>query len=480
MSLLSLLALAHAEPEDVDRRGWLAIDPDAPPTRVASLPELGHGAVRVRMRQRGGLLEMDAYGAAVITLRPGAAIPPGLSDEGVPLGRSRRSWSVPAGPDEDALDVAVRWARDPAVSSALPDLQLHHTRFVEFDDPDLGAQWYLELLSFDRMAERTLGDPTVRVAVIDGGIDIGHPDLAASVVEPYDAVDDDDDPRPDDGEGCPEGQTGLCEDHGTSSAGIILARSNNGIDLVGLCSECSMIPIRLLGPTSRLSTDVASFEHAIDADAAVINNSWGFTEPIAVPAALGEVIERALVEPRGGLGAVVVFAAGNDDRQLRPDEMTGIPGVLTVSATDRYGFPTNYTNVGSTVDLAAPSATVSLAAGGGLNTTFGGTSAAAPVASGVAAWLLSLEPGMSSAEATQLLIDTARPVNGVEGHDPSFGYGYLDPGRILDALEGPADTGDAEERRACGCQAVPASWLGALPVGGLAVLPMLLGLARRR
>lgn len=158
------------------------------------------------------------------------------------------------------------------------------------------------------------------------------------------------------------------------------------MDIVGLCPECSRVPIKLLGDgDTPLSTAVAAFKYAIAQNVAVINNSWGYADAADVPPPLADVLSRATTETRGGLGALVVFAAGSDDRSLRDGEMTGLPGVLCVSAVDHDGNPTNYTNFGSTVDVAAPSATVSLAPGGGTTETFGCTSAAAPVVSGLAA-----------------------------------------------------------------------------------------------
>jgi subtilisin family serine protease len=479
--MLTLLALASFEPvAHADRANWLRVDPSAPFERVSMAPErrarLGEGAVRIRVPGLEGAVELDAAPAAVLTLRPGAPVPAGLRETGVPLGRTERSWrvSVPPGSGQDALDLALEWSEHPAVQSAMPDIRYGHERMVEFDDPELGAQWYLDLLAFDAMASRTLGDPQVRVAVIDGAIDIGHADLAAGVDSPWDVIDEDDDPSPVPGELCDEGVVEICDDHGTSTSGIIAARSNNAVDIVGLCSECTLIPIRLLGPGNGfgLAEDIAAFEHAIDSDAWVVNNSWGFTEAIAVPAPLADVIERTMVEPRDGLGAVVVFAAGNDDRELHPDEMTGIPGVLTVSATDRYGFATNFTNIGSTVDIAAPSATVTLAAGGGLNTTYGGTSAAAPVVSGIAAWTLSYRPELSASEVADLLVRTARSAGEPGEHTAEFGYGHIDPENLIAELEGTNEPDVEDVPRAC------ASASGMAGIGAL--LPLLLVLVRRR
>jgi serine protease len=251
------------------------------------------------------------------------------------------------------------------------------------------------------------------------------------------------------------------------------------VDIVGMCPECTLIPVKLLGEsqTGSLSENVRAFEHAIEQDAAVINNSWGFTRSIPVPDVLAEVIRRAHTEPRGGLGAVVVFAAGNDDREIDDDEMQAMPEVLCVSATDSYGRYTNYTNSGASVDVAAPSATVTLAPGGGITTTFGGTSAAAPVVSGLAAWALSVRPDLSADELQALIIDTAVPSPLVshddDGHHPVYGHGEIDAVALRDALLGSEDGGGAdtaapgEEKGGCATVPLAGPWL--LPLAALAV-----------
>jgi serine protease len=302
--------------------------------------------------------------------------------------------------------------------------------------------------------EVSLGDPAVRVAVLDSGIDIAHADLAAAIVDPYDAFDDDDDPSPNPGEFCNGPGDGICDEHGTAVSGIIAARADNGEGIVGLCAACTLVPIKLLGDGGgALSGDIAAFEHAIEADAAVINNSWGFIDPTTVPVPLADVIHRAATEPRGGLGAVVIFAAGNDDRELGNDEMEALPDVLCVGATDIYGAPTAYTNTGDALDVAAPSATYSTAPGG-YTDSFGGTSAAAPVVSGLAAWIVSVAPELSSAEVRAVIVETAvkSPLVTFDeaGHHPIYGYGNLAPGAILERLF-PTDTGDEDGPKACGC-----------------------------
>ncbi len=440
----------------------LRLDPRSPPTPLGGDLHAFAPGVELRVLPR-----------LTLHLPEGALPPPGA----LPLGG--RSYLLPARDPSAAIDLALRLGENPGWT-AFPDVLLPTRPAASGTggDPDRGGQWYLDRLEMDRLHERSLGSPDVRVAVIDSGIDIGHPDLAEAVVEPYDAFADDEDPSPDPGEYCPDGGQDICDEHGTAVAGVILARKGNGEGIVGMCPRCTLIPIKMLGegPGNSLSSSLAAFEHAIAADAAVINNSWGYTSAIPVPSTLAAVIERAGREPRGGRGALVVFAAGNDDREIGADELQAAPGVLCVSAVDSYGYPTNYTNYGDPVDVAAPSATVSIVPGGGVTTSFGGTSAAAPVVSGLAAWALSIAPELSAEELGALLIETATPSPLVShdevGHNDYYGYGLVDAIALAERLEPAAEEEPEEPRGGCGCRALPLS-------PGPALMGLLV-LARRR
>lgn len=336
-----------------------------------------------------------------------------------------------------------------------PDIILHQGRH-DFDDPNYGGQWYVETLEMEALWEHSLGDPDISIAVIDSAIDIAHPDLADKVIAPIDVADGDDDPSPVPGEYCWDSSTDICDEHGTAVSGISAAIANNGEGIVGLCPECSLIPIRMLSENSgSLSADIEAFEHAIAQDATVINNSWGFIQPTVVPEPLSAIIIEAATQTRDGKGSLVVFAAGNDDRELIDGELCGIEGVLCVSAIDSYGRPTAYTNYGSDVDIAAPSATVSIAPNNELTTNFGGTSAAAPVVSGIAGWIFSVAPEMTSAEVSDILISTAvqSPLISPDenGHHQHYGYGVINPVNIQETLfpSPEEDTGNEKPKRSC-------------------------------
>lgn len=412
----------------------------------------------------GVILPVDP--AIVLELEPGTTPPVGARALG------GNYYRVPA---ERPIEAAWALLGARGVRDVMPDVRLEQVPTgVSFDDPAYGGQWYLEDLGMEALYAVSLGSPEIRVAVIDSGIDIRHPDLIDAVIAPFDAANDDDDPSPDPGEFCTDGSDDICDVHGTATSGVVLARANNQDGIVGMCPQCTLIPIKLLsdGGGTAMSADIAAFGHAAANGAAVINNSWGFTESTPVPDMLARAIRDAANDARDGLGAVILFAAGNDDRVISNDEMQAMDEVLCISATDTYGYPAAYTNQGDSVDLAAPSASVTIGPNDSVVEDFGGTSGAAPVAAGLAAWAASVDPSLSGVELGELLVNTATPSPYVPDtdHHPIYGYGNLSAAGVLAALSEPVeipkeDPGE-DPAAACGCAS---GTRGASPLIGLGV-----------
>ena len=152
---------------------------------VESVPERAPGAAVLRF----GTLEVVSLPAVVVVLEEGVSPPAGAQ----PLGPTGRSWRVPVRDVQAAVDLAAELTRTPGTQAALPDLLLPK-KPLSFDDPGYPGQWYMELLEMEALWAVSEGDPDIRVAVIDSGVDIDHPDLDGGWVEPRDTYDDDDDP----------------------------------------------------------------------------------------------------------------------------------------------------------------------------------------------------------------------------------------------------------------------------------------------
>lgn len=172
---------------------------------------------------------------------------------------------------------------------------------------------------------------------------------------------------------------------------------------------------------------------AIRAKARVINMSYGshqrcYAEYVALQFALSQDI-------------LAVAASGNELTEGNAVSFpAGLPHVLSVAALDRDLSPSYFSTANAAVDVAAPGNDVPLniplafdedGTRDGL-TLAGGTSFAAPIAAGAAAWLLSARPGLSGAQAGDLLRSTATDV-AAEGYDVNAGYGLINIERALAA-----------------------------------------------
>jgi len=347
--------------------------------------------------------------------------------------------------DEDGLDVAVRLQRagDADIDAAFPNFAFRHTlydvapaTFVP-NDPRYPAQFFHRELRLEEAWAISLGDASVNVTVVDNGCDLEHADLVTKLDVGHDVVADDDDPS--------FTANTPSNEHGTACAGLIAAETDNDLDVAGACPRCRLQCTRLLPSRSEpvpLDADVRAFGHALEDDVAIVSNSWGFVDAIPVPAVLRDAIIEVQQNGRGGKGAVVVFASGNDSREIADDELLAVAGVLGVGATNNLGELTQFSNSGRSVDVTAPTGTVSTdvsgpdgAADGDVTVTFGGTSSACPLVAGVAGLILSVNPALTADEVNAILESTAeqaafaRPDEA--GHDLEYGFGLVRADRAV-------------------------------------------------
>ena len=272
---------------------------------------------------------------------------------------------------------------------------------------------------------------TQKIAVIDTGVDLVHPDLVGKVLttEDWDFVD---------GDAVAQDENG----HGTMVAGIAAADTNNGVGIAGASWGASIIPVRALDADGfGFDSDIASgIDWAVDHGATVINLSLGGD---GYTTALQTAIDRAAAN-----NVVVVAATGNDGVAV-PSYPAAFPSVLAVGATDDDGDLAYFSQHGSWVDIAAPGVGII----GPLvdTTTYDpggvGTSFASPIVAGAAALVRTWDSSLTAAQVVDRLQATAQD-NGPVGKDTSYGWGVLDASAALDgtpSADVPPASGDAYE-----------------------------------
>ncbi len=258
------------------------------------------------------------------------------------------------------------------------------------------ASWPLINPLFPEGWDLTTGNSSVVVAVVDTGVQAGHPDLG-TLTAGWDFVNNDGDPADD---------NVADHGHGTLVAGVIAAQGNNGIGIAGICWKCQIMPVKVLDSTgSGTDSWVASgITWAVDHGADVINLSLGGTENSLT---LAGAVNYAL-----GRGVVVIAAAGNDGEDpilgTTKNYPAAYPGVISVGAVDDANTRYDFSNYGPWVEVDAPGCTNSTALGG-LYGGFCGTSTASPFVAGLAGLARSRNLSATGSSVTSAIEDFTQP-----------------------------------------------------------------------
>jgi subtilisin family serine protease len=306
------------------------------------------------------------------------------------------------------------------------------------NDPLFAKQWALDQINAPEAWARGAKGAGATIAVVDTGVDLGHPDLSAKIVPGTDIV-----AQSAGGQDCPAGPQDE-NGHGTHVAGIAAAITNNGIGVAGVAPDARIMPVRVLDSEGSGSSEdiVKGIRWAADHGANVINMSLGELPGVGQLQPLNQDIEDA-VTYAWNKGSLVVAAAGNESFPLCSYPSFADHAVC-VGATDRRGVPSYYSNfpVNKTMlGFRAPGGVGSVfceddediwstmwpgssfECGGGTAgyETLAGTSMASPQVAGVAA-LLSGQ-GLTNQQIVNRLKQTSSN-HGI--YDPVMGYGIVD------------------------------------------------------
>ena len=252
------------------------------------------------------------------------------------------------------------------------------------------------------------------IAVVDSGMDLTHPDLAANLWTndrelPGNGWDDDGDGYVDDAHGANVMTgNGAVQDnygHGTLMSGAAAAAAN-AIGVTGVAPGARIMPVKVLGDdgSGLTSSVIAGVRYAITHGADVINLSLNGPQRSL---ALEETLAAAKA-----FGIVVVVSAGNDssDRDAVPSYPASAPygQVLPVAAQSQDGGLASSSGYGRSVLLAAPGQNVLSTARGGSYATTSGTSVAAAQVSGTAALLAAARPAATPDQIRNALVGGVR------------------------------------------------------------------------
>ncbi|GAB2649859.1 S8 family serine peptidase [Kribbella swartbergensis] len=341
--------------------------------------------------------------------------------------------------DVPAQDLLKKVQADPTVEVAA----LNYKRRIAATPNDTyyasHQRTYLNTVRVPQAWDLSKSAGTQIVAVLDTGVDAGHPDLAGHLVAGYNAVSSTR-PNPVDDNG-----------HGTMTLGIIAAGANNGAGVAGVGWSVKAMPVKVLGADgSGHDADIAEgIDWAVAHGAKVINLSLGGPGYSSV---LSTSVANAIAR-----GVVVVAAAGNDGTGVA-QYPAAFYGVIAVGATNAGGVKTDFSSYGDWVDVAAPGWDI-LSTGVRALTPAGsppywyctGTSCSAPIVAGVAALVKNKWPAFTPIQVETRLKALARDA-GPRGYDPYYGAGILDAYAALggpwttDFPAVPADGNDQPER----------------------------------
>ena len=308
-------------------------------------------------------------------------------------------------------------------------------------------QWNLPQIRAPYAWAVSTSSSDVIVAVLDTGVDLAHPDLQGNLVAGYDFVHDNADPSDDHG-------------HGTHVAGIVAARTNNGVGVAGVSWAGRIMPVKVMdwrgqGTYAQLAEGIT---WATDHGAQIINLSLGGETDSAT---LQNAVNYAYNK-----GCLIVAAVGNcgDDNDSYPNEYcsqldpifypAAYDHVVGVGASGDQDEQADYSNSGYYVDAVAPGgnptnswdpnpnhwilSTYWRGAGYGDYLQVAGTSQAAPHAAGLAALIWSASPSLSNDQVEQIIEETAVDL-GIPGRDDAFGHGRIDAyGALVRASYGTA------------------------------------------
>ncbi len=390
-----------------------------------------------------------------------SAIP--LSEADAAAGRTDLSRiyfaSIPS--SRSPREIAARLSDMPEVAYAEPKYR-HYLCDVPNDSDYAGwQQTYFDRMNVPAGWSLQKGSPTVVIATVDGGTNWRHPDLLPNLwingaedvnhngrfdqfpAPPGDlnGIDDDGNGYKDDvvgwnfalGTNDPRGFQKLNSDHGTGTASVFGAATDNGRGMAGTGWNCRIMPVCAANRTTdaEISYGYEGIQYAFITGARVINCSWG---RVGGPETYSQM-EQDVINAATEAGALIVAAAGNNHVSL--DDMSFYPAayrhVLSVGATlDTSDVLASFSNYGANVSVFAPGERIRIALNDGTYGAGAGTSFATPLVAGLAGLIAAAHPGWTPDQIAGQIRMTSDRIDAVNPDlAGSLGHGRVNFGRAL-------------------------------------------------
>jgi subtilisin family serine protease len=267
------------------------------------------------------------------------------------------------------------------------------------NDPLLTNQWHHQVIGSFQAWNYSLGQPTVRVAIVDSPFQMDHPDLAANTISGWDV----------DANQAVTSSSGIV--HSTMCAGMAAAVINNGVGVAG-AANCQILPININGAISDMYNATL---WAATNGVRVVNISWsGGTNP---------VLEAAGLFLKTNANGILIMSAVDGSGLLNGPNQPDVYCVSMTDAADNF----QDTMYGPYIDFAAPGYQIYSTTTGGGYTTGTGCSFAAPLVAGVVAWVFGLNPTLAPGDVIDILTNTAVELGG-PGWNEFYGWGRIDFG----------------------------------------------------
>ena len=361
---------------------------------------------------------------------------------GLSLPQLEGAWLMELG--TDSLSIVEEMLEESLIEAAYPLVERQQTPRWIPNDPKFSDQWHLENTG---QSGGTVGEDAnltgawnnyqgsgVIIGIVDDGLDWNHPDLDdyyQSTLD-YDFCGDDGNPTPSSNNA-----------HGTAAAGVAAAVGNNSLGVSGAAPQAGLAGLQLISCSTtdiRESNALGHENQMID----IYSNSWGPSdngETLEGPGPLMlAAMEASYKNGRGGLGNIITWAAGNglgNDDNSNNDGYANLRYVIAVTAVTYKGEQSYYAEPGANILVAAPSngdgesiTTTDIEGADGYTSSdytdsFGGTSSATPLVSGVIALMLEANPNLTWRDVQHVLVETSRKNDASDSSWTTNGDGYL-------------------------------------------------------